>query len=59
MQLAQRVGLLDRHLGRELAAAAAGADLLAARAAVDVPAALQLDQIAAVADDDAFARDVR
>ena len=51
VQFAQRIGMLDGDLGRELAAAAAGADLLAAGAAVDVAAALQFDQIAAVADD--------
>ena len=57
VQLAQRVGMLDRDLRRELPAAAAGADLLAARAAVDVAAALQFDQIAAVADDGALSGD--
>ncbi len=53
MQFAQCIGLLDRHFGRELPAATARADLLAPGAAVDIPAAFQFNQIAAVAEDDA------
>ena len=54
MQLAQRVGMFDGDFGRKLTAAAAGADLFASGAAVDVSAALEFDQIAAVADDGAL-----
>jgi hypothetical protein len=54
VQLAQRVRLLDGDLRSELAAAAPGADLLAPRAAVDIAAPLEFDQVATVADDRAF-----
>ena len=54
MQLAERIRMLDGDLRRELAAAAAGADLLAAGAAVHIAAALQLDQVAAIANDEAL-----
>ena len=50
MQFDERVGMLDGHLRRELPAPPAGADLFATRAAVDPPAALELDQIATVAE---------
>src|SRR5688500_18376819 len=49
MQLAQRVRLFDGHLGRELSAAAPGANLLAPRTAFNVAAAFQFDQVTAVA----------
>ena len=52
MQLPQCIGILDRDLRRELPTAPAGADHLTARAAVDVPTPLELDQVAAVAEDD-------
>ena len=54
MQLAERLRIFDRDFGRELAAAFAGADFLAARTAVHVTASFQFDEITAVAEDDAF-----
>ena len=54
MQFAQGVGMLDGYFGRELAAAFASPNFLAAGAAIDVAAAFEFDQIAAVAEDDPF-----
>jgi hypothetical protein len=59
MQLAERVRVLDGHLRRELAAPATRADLLASGPAVDIAAALEFQQISAVADDDAVLEQFR
>ena len=53
MQLPQRLGVFDGHLGRELPAASSGANLLASGPAVHVAAALELDEITAIANHDA------
>ena len=54
VQFAQSVGIIDGDFGCELSAAAAGADLLAPRTAVHIAAPFEFDEIAAVADSDAF-----
>ena len=55
MKASQRYGVFDCHLGCELAAALARADHFSrAGPAVHVVARLQLDQVAAVANDDSL-----
>ena len=54
VKLPQRVGVLDGHLRRELAATLAGADLFATGPAVHATAAFEFDEITAVAQDNSF-----
>ena len=54
MQFAKRVGILNRHFRSKLSTAAAGPELLAARATVHVTAAFEFDEISAVAENDTF-----
>jgi hypothetical protein len=49
MQFTQRVGILDRNLGRELTAPFASPNLLAPGPALHITAAFQLDQITTIA----------
>src|SRR5262249_44067340 len=50
MELSQCIRIFNSDFRRELATAAAGTNLFAAGTAVDIPAALQFDEIATVAD---------
>src|SRR5262249_5571121 len=49
----------NRHFGRELAAAASGANFLPLRSAIDVAARLQFWQVAAITDDNPLANSIQ